>query len=186
MWDPPWSGLTADRDVVTPDVRGFGESATRARGVLSAVIDVLDTLTEVDIYRCHFVDCSLGVCSDQDRGVPGGFGFLPRGVCGLEHRLAGAGGDAVMLGMSVQSLRVSGAEPSGCLGFPPVREPPQRRECRAVALFGEQVERPAGVDMPASVPVGPTGEIPVIARVSWVGAGRSGVRRRRCAGRPHA
>ena len=60
IWDPLWSRLTAERDVVRLDLRGFGESATRARGVLSPVVDVLGTLTEVDIDRCHFVGASFG------------------------------------------------------------------------------------------------------------------------------
>ena len=55
MWDPLWSTLTAERDVVRLDLRGFGESATRPRGVLSPVVDLVDTLTEVGIDRCHLV-----------------------------------------------------------------------------------------------------------------------------------
>src|SRR5450759_1520134 len=60
MWDPLWSALTAERDVVRLDLRGFGESAMRPRGVLSPVVDVLDTLTEVGIDRCHLVGASFG------------------------------------------------------------------------------------------------------------------------------
>jgi len=60
MWDPLWSALTAERDVVRLDLRGFGESATRPRGALSPVVDVVDTLTEVGIDRCHLVGASFG------------------------------------------------------------------------------------------------------------------------------
>jgi len=60
MWDPLWSALTAERDVVRLDLRGFGESATRPRGVLSPLVDVVDTLIEVGIDRCHLVGASFG------------------------------------------------------------------------------------------------------------------------------
>jgi pimeloyl-ACP methyl ester carboxylesterase len=60
MWDPLWSALTVERDVVRLDLRGFGESTTRPRGMLSPVNDVLDTLAEVGIDRSHFVGASFG------------------------------------------------------------------------------------------------------------------------------
>jgi 3-oxoadipate enol-lactonase len=60
MWDPLWPALTADRDVVKLDLRGFGESATRPRGVLSHVDDVIDMLTEVGIDHGHLAGASLG------------------------------------------------------------------------------------------------------------------------------
>lgn len=60
MWDPQWPALTAKRDVVRLDLRGFGQSADRPRGKLSPVDDVLDTLAELDIERCHLVGASLG------------------------------------------------------------------------------------------------------------------------------
>jgi 3-oxoadipate enol-lactonase len=60
MWDPLWRALTTEHDVVKLDLRGFGESATRPRGVLCPVDDVLDTLTEAGIDRCHLVGASLG------------------------------------------------------------------------------------------------------------------------------
>ena len=60
MWDPLWSALTAERDAVRLDLRGFGESVMRPRGVHSPVVDVLDTLTEVGIDRCHLVGASFG------------------------------------------------------------------------------------------------------------------------------
>lgn len=60
MWDSLWSELTSERDVVKLDLRGFGESATRPRGVLSPVDDVLDTLAETGIGRSHLVGGSYG------------------------------------------------------------------------------------------------------------------------------
>jgi 3-oxoadipate enol-lactonase len=60
MWDPLWQALTAERDVVRLDLRGFGESTTRPRGVLSPVDDVLDTLAELGIDRSHLVGASFG------------------------------------------------------------------------------------------------------------------------------
>ena len=41
MWDSLWSALAVERDVVRLDLRGFGESTTRPRGMLSPVDDVL-------------------------------------------------------------------------------------------------------------------------------------------------
>lgn len=60
MWDPLRQGLTADRDVVRLDLRGFGESVARPRGALSPVDDVLDTMTELGIERAHLVGASYG------------------------------------------------------------------------------------------------------------------------------
>ncbi len=60
MWDPQWSALTAVRDVVRPDLRGFGESTERPHGALSAVDDVLDTLAGLGVERCHLVGASFG------------------------------------------------------------------------------------------------------------------------------
>jgi 3-oxoadipate enol-lactonase len=60
MWDPIWSALAVERDVVRLDLRGFGESTTRPRGMLSPVDDVLDTLAEVGIDRSHLVGASFG------------------------------------------------------------------------------------------------------------------------------
>jgi 3-oxoadipate enol-lactonase len=60
MWDPIWSALAVERDVVRLDFRGFGESATRPRGMLSPVDDVLDTLAELGIDRSHLVGASFG------------------------------------------------------------------------------------------------------------------------------
>ena len=60
MWDPLWPALAAERDVVRLDLRGYGESTTRPRGMLSPVDDVLDTLAEVGIDRSHLVGASFG------------------------------------------------------------------------------------------------------------------------------
>jgi 3-oxoadipate enol-lactonase len=60
MWDPQWPPLTAERDVVRLDLRGFGDSTRRPEGPLSGVDDVIDTLAHLDIERCHFVGASLG------------------------------------------------------------------------------------------------------------------------------
>jgi 3-oxoadipate enol-lactonase len=60
MWDPLWPALTAERDAVRLDLRGFGESVVRPRGALSPVDDVLDTLAGLGIERCHLVGASFG------------------------------------------------------------------------------------------------------------------------------
>jgi len=60
MWDPQWAGLTASRDAVRVDLRGFGESTTRPDGAMSHVDDVLATLDSLGIARCHLVGASLG------------------------------------------------------------------------------------------------------------------------------
>jgi len=60
MWDPQWPALTAERDVIRLDLRGYGESVVRPRGALFAVGDVLDTLAELGIGRCHLVGASFG------------------------------------------------------------------------------------------------------------------------------
>jgi pimeloyl-ACP methyl ester carboxylesterase len=60
MWDPQWTALTARRDAVRLDLRGFGESTERPAGALSPVDDVLDTLAALHIDRCHLVGASYG------------------------------------------------------------------------------------------------------------------------------
>ena len=60
MWDPQWPALTAERDVLRLDLRGYGESVVRPRGALFTVSDVLDTLAELGIGRCHLVGASFG------------------------------------------------------------------------------------------------------------------------------
>ena len=60
MWAPQWSALTAVRDSVRLDLRGFGESTARPDRALSAVDDVLDTLAASGVGRCHVVGASFG------------------------------------------------------------------------------------------------------------------------------
>jgi len=60
MWDPQWSALTGGRDVVRLDLRGFGESSVPPHGTLFPADDVLDTLAELGIERCHLVGASFG------------------------------------------------------------------------------------------------------------------------------
>lgn len=60
MWDPQWSALTAERDAVRLDLRGFGQSTEPPRDALSPVDDVVDTLAALGIERCHLVAASFG------------------------------------------------------------------------------------------------------------------------------
>jgi 3-oxoadipate enol-lactonase len=60
MWDPIWPELTGDRDVVRLDLRGFGDSTVRPAGAVSHSGDVLDTLSEIGVDRCHLVGASFG------------------------------------------------------------------------------------------------------------------------------
>jgi 3-oxoadipate enol-lactonase len=60
MWDPLWPDLTAHRDVVRVDLRGFGETAARPDGPLAPWRDVLATLDDLGIARAHLVGASYG------------------------------------------------------------------------------------------------------------------------------
>ncbi|HET7823327.1 MAG TPA: alpha/beta hydrolase [Ornithinibacter sp.] len=60
MWDPQWAGLTAVRDAVRLDLRGFGESDRPPVGALDPVGDVLDTLDHLGVRSCHLVGSSFG------------------------------------------------------------------------------------------------------------------------------
>lgn len=60
MWDPLWPKLTAQRDVVRLDLRGFGESVGRPDGELSPVDDLRGLLSELDLGACHLVGASFG------------------------------------------------------------------------------------------------------------------------------
>ncbi len=60
MWDPQWPGLTAVRDAVRLDLRGFGESERPPLGALDPVGDVLATLDHLGITTCHLVASSFG------------------------------------------------------------------------------------------------------------------------------
>src|SRR4051794_650290 len=57
MWDPLWPRLTAERDAIRLDLRGFGESAEKPGGALDPVTDVLET---VDAARFDLVGVSYG------------------------------------------------------------------------------------------------------------------------------
>jgi pimeloyl-ACP methyl ester carboxylesterase len=78
MWDPIWSALTAGRDVVRVDLRGFGESTERPTGPWSARADVLATLDGLGIERVHVVGCSFGagVCVEVALERPGAVASL--------------------------------------------------------------------------------------------------------------
>lgn len=60
MWDPVWPALTARRDVVRVDLRGYGDSADRPTGPLAPRRDVLDLLASLGIDRAHVVGASYG------------------------------------------------------------------------------------------------------------------------------
>lgn len=60
MWDPIWPDLITEHDAVKLDLRGFGESTARPRGALFPVDDVLDTLAELGIQRCHLIGACFG------------------------------------------------------------------------------------------------------------------------------
>ncbi len=60
MWDPIWPTLTATRDVVRVDLRGYGGSAERPDGPWSPRADVLEVLDHLGIDRVHEVGCSFG------------------------------------------------------------------------------------------------------------------------------
>lgn len=74
MWDPLWPRLTAQRDAVRFDLRGFGDSVERPRGELSPVDDLGGVLSHLDLGACHLVGASFGAgvavelaVSDPDR-----------------------------------------------------------------------------------------------------------------------
>ncbi|HEX8487196.1 MAG TPA: alpha/beta fold hydrolase [Propionibacteriaceae bacterium] len=60
MWEPQWSALTGAYDTLRLDLRGFGDSVRVPEGELFPAGDVLDTLVELGIERCHLVGSSLG------------------------------------------------------------------------------------------------------------------------------
>jgi pimeloyl-ACP methyl ester carboxylesterase len=61
MWKGQWAALTAVRDAVRLDLRGFGESdRPPPGGVVDPVADVLDTLEHLGVTSCHLVASSLG------------------------------------------------------------------------------------------------------------------------------
>ena len=60
MWDPQWAGLTAVRDAVRLDLRGFGDSTRRPAGAMDPVADVLEVLDVLAVDACHLVAASFG------------------------------------------------------------------------------------------------------------------------------
>jgi pimeloyl-ACP methyl ester carboxylesterase len=60
MWEPVWSALAGEWDVVRVDLRGFGDSAARPAGPVSQVDDVFEALSEIGVERCHLVGASFG------------------------------------------------------------------------------------------------------------------------------
>ena len=60
MWDPVWAALTASRDVIRLDLRGFGASVTRPDGLLDPVADVLAVLAAEGIGAADLVGVSFG------------------------------------------------------------------------------------------------------------------------------
>jgi 3-oxoadipate enol-lactonase len=61
MWDAPWSGLSAARDSIRLDLRGFGASTSRPPdGAVDPLADVIDTLEQLAVARCHLVGSSFG------------------------------------------------------------------------------------------------------------------------------
>jgi pimeloyl-ACP methyl ester carboxylesterase len=70
MWDPLWAGLTAERDAVRIDLRGFGESTERPSGALDPVADVLATLDDVPTFDLVGVSYGAGVAVEVALAAP--------------------------------------------------------------------------------------------------------------------
>lgn len=60
MWEPVWAALSEEQDVVRVDLRGFGDSAARPAEPVSQANDVLESLSEIGVDRCHLVGASFG------------------------------------------------------------------------------------------------------------------------------
>jgi pimeloyl-ACP methyl ester carboxylesterase len=60
MWQTQWPELTARRDAVRLDLRGFGDSTTRPTGPFAHHTDVIEALGHLGIQRCHLVGSSFG------------------------------------------------------------------------------------------------------------------------------
>ncbi|HEY2080385.1 MAG TPA: alpha/beta hydrolase [Streptosporangiaceae bacterium] len=60
MWEPVWPALSEEQDVVRLDLRGFGDSAGRPAGPVSQAGDVLESLSEIGVDRCHLIGASFG------------------------------------------------------------------------------------------------------------------------------
>jgi len=61
MWDAQWDDVSATRDGIRLDLRGFGASTSRPpNGAVDYLADVIDTLDELAVARCHLVGSSFG------------------------------------------------------------------------------------------------------------------------------
>jgi 3-oxoadipate enol-lactonase len=61
MWDAQWDGVSAGRDSIRLDLRGFGASTSQpANGAVDHPADVIDTLDQLAVARCHVVGSSFG------------------------------------------------------------------------------------------------------------------------------
>jgi 3-oxoadipate enol-lactonase len=61
MWDAQWDGVSAGRDSIRLDLRGFGASTSRPpNGAVDHMADVIETLEQLAVARCHLVGSSFG------------------------------------------------------------------------------------------------------------------------------
>jgi 3-oxoadipate enol-lactonase len=61
MWDAQWDEVSAGRDSIRLDLRGFGASTRRPpSGAVDHPADVIDTLEQLAVARCHVVGSSFG------------------------------------------------------------------------------------------------------------------------------
>jgi pimeloyl-ACP methyl ester carboxylesterase len=60
MWEPQWTALTRQYDVLRLDLRGFGGSAAPPDDSFAHHADVVHTLSSLGVDRAHVVGCSLG------------------------------------------------------------------------------------------------------------------------------
>jgi 3-oxoadipate enol-lactonase len=60
MWEPQWTALIRQYDVVRLDLRGFGGSVSRPVDQFAHHDDVVQTLSALRVDRAHLVGCSLG------------------------------------------------------------------------------------------------------------------------------
>jgi 3-oxoadipate enol-lactonase len=60
MWGPQWEPVTAAVDALRVDLRGYGESDGRPEEPFTHPGDVLVTLEDLGVTRCHLVGASLG------------------------------------------------------------------------------------------------------------------------------
>lgn len=61
MWDAQWDGISAARDSIRLDLRGFGAStSTPPAGAVDFLADVIGALEQLAVARCHVVGSSFG------------------------------------------------------------------------------------------------------------------------------